>query len=164
MKAVCPNNKEHKRFITVAHISQEWVVDENGNFEEIATECIETVASPDAGNTWNCAICKAEALLGTMTLDEAIDEVINDCKKEWEDWTLDERDSDIDVSDLLETNLNRDMHPNELQSNEIQTLIKWAADVCEKGKGLAYQYRINNPDINHHCLAWHDAKNSDPEF
>lgn len=61
MKAVCPNNHEHKEFITVAHIAQDWVVDENGNFLEVAEECTETVASPNRENTWVCKICGAEA-------------------------------------------------------------------------------------------------------
>ena len=38
MKAVCPNNPNHNRFITVAHITQDWKVDENGNFIEVVEE------------------------------------------------------------------------------------------------------------------------------
>lgn len=61
MRATCPNNPEHKRFITVAHISQDWVVDEDGDFLEVHEECLETVASPDPGNTWTCKECGTEA-------------------------------------------------------------------------------------------------------
>lgn len=63
MKATCPNNKNHKRFITVAHVSQDWVVDERGNFIEVfdENECLETVAEPDPDNTWTCKECGAEA-------------------------------------------------------------------------------------------------------
>jgi hypothetical protein len=60
MKAVCPNDPTHNRFITVAHVSQDWVVDEEGNFiEEVATQ--EVVARPDVGNSWTCKVCGVEA-------------------------------------------------------------------------------------------------------
>ena len=34
MKEICPNNLEHKRFVTVAYVSEDWVCDEEGNFLE----------------------------------------------------------------------------------------------------------------------------------
>ena len=63
VKAACPNDKEHKLFITTAHVLQEWVVDENANFHSVANECIETVHGPHMENSWTCKICGAEALL-----------------------------------------------------------------------------------------------------
>jgi predicted RNA-binding Zn-ribbon protein involved in translation (DUF1610 family) len=51
-----------KRFITVAHVAQDWVVDEYGNFEE-CLETSETVAPPDDGNIWTCYDCGAEAVI-----------------------------------------------------------------------------------------------------
>jgi len=63
MKATCPNNPEHKRFVTVAHVSQDWVVDEKGNFLEVWDESKETVAKPDPGNTWECYECGEEAIV-----------------------------------------------------------------------------------------------------
>lgn len=63
MKASCPNNKSHSLFVTVAHIAQEWVVDENGNFQEVHNQCTDTVAQPDPGNTWECKECGAEAIV-----------------------------------------------------------------------------------------------------
>lgn len=58
MKAICPNNENHKEFHTVAHVVQTWRVDEAGNFiDEISTD--EVVASPDTGNRWHCAECGA---------------------------------------------------------------------------------------------------------
>lgn len=60
MKAVCPNNPNHKYFITTAHVVQTWKVDERGNFvNEISND--EVAKEPDAGNIWRCAKCKAEA-------------------------------------------------------------------------------------------------------
>ena len=60
MKAVCPNNPEHKRFITVAHVAEDWIVDEKGNFLD-NLGCSEVVAHPLSDNIWTCADCGAEA-------------------------------------------------------------------------------------------------------
>lgn len=61
--AICPNNKKHKRFITVAHVSQDWIVDEKGNWLETVDECLETVANPCPDNIWTCKECGAEAIV-----------------------------------------------------------------------------------------------------
>jgi len=66
MKAVCPNNENHKEFVTVVHVIDEWVVDEEGNWietkgDESQTEDEGLVHGPDAGNTWTCHTCGAEA-------------------------------------------------------------------------------------------------------
>ena len=62
MKAICPTNPKHNRFITVAHVSQDWEVDEEGNFiDDLGS--FETVAEPNAGNVWTCKICHAEAIV-----------------------------------------------------------------------------------------------------
>jgi hypothetical protein len=60
MKAVCPNNPGHREFITVAHVAEDWKVDEHGNFLAVL-EQTETVAKPDPGNIWTCTVCGAEA-------------------------------------------------------------------------------------------------------
>ena len=62
MLARCPNNEEHKRFYTVAHVMEEWIVDEHGEFIEI--HCgIQTTHKPDPQNTWVCVECDAEAVV-----------------------------------------------------------------------------------------------------
>ena len=61
MLATCPNNPTHKRFITVAHVSQDWVVNEHGDFLEQSGSDLETVASPNIGNTWTCKECGTTA-------------------------------------------------------------------------------------------------------
>lgn len=60
MIATCPNNNEHKRFVTVAHVCQTWVVDENGNFLE-ERDMLETTHGPHPDNIWTCFECGAEA-------------------------------------------------------------------------------------------------------
>lgn len=63
MKATCPKHPEHKEFITTAHVMQEWVVDEHGNFLNLEPggESLEVVSDPDPNNCWYCKICGAEA-------------------------------------------------------------------------------------------------------
>lgn len=62
-RATCPTQPDtHRRFVTVAHVSEDWLVDRDGNFiEKVAS--LETVAAPQAGNVWACADCGAEALV-----------------------------------------------------------------------------------------------------
>jgi len=60
MKAICPNSFKHDRFITTAHVVEEWVVDENGNWCE-TLNTLETVSDPNPGNLWTCAVCGAQA-------------------------------------------------------------------------------------------------------
>jgi len=60
--AVCPNSKKHKKFVTVAHVAEDWLVDEQGNFLDVAQDNYhEVVADPDPANSWICAACGAEA-------------------------------------------------------------------------------------------------------
>ena len=62
MKAICPQNKAHKEFVTVAHVSEDWVVDENGNW--ISTiGSVETISKPNIDNIWTCNVCGSTALV-----------------------------------------------------------------------------------------------------
>lgn len=61
MKAVCPKNPKHKRFLTTAHVMQEWEVNENGDFNRVTVDCLETTHEPDSRNIWTCAVCGAQA-------------------------------------------------------------------------------------------------------
>lgn len=61
MLAICPKDpKNHKRFITVAHVMQDWIVDEHGNFLDVI-EDLQTSFLPNPGNIWTCKECGAEA-------------------------------------------------------------------------------------------------------
>jgi len=62
MKAICPNNPDHKEFITSAHEVHDWVVDQNGTFIKDLC-CIETSAGPNIDNTWTCISCRAIAIV-----------------------------------------------------------------------------------------------------
>jgi hypothetical protein len=61
MKAVCPNSPEHKRFVTVAHVMQDWLVDEDGDFIAVRDPDVDTSFRPNPGNIWTCDACGAEA-------------------------------------------------------------------------------------------------------
>jgi hypothetical protein len=61
MKATCPFNKEHKTFITTAHVLQDWIVDEEGNFVSCLNQAGQTTHGPHKDNIWTCATCYAHA-------------------------------------------------------------------------------------------------------
>lgn len=54
MKATCPKNPDHKKFVTTAHVMQDWVVDENGEFLEEMNPCVEVTHFPSHENVWTC--------------------------------------------------------------------------------------------------------------
>jgi hypothetical protein len=65
-RATCPTDETHDRFVTTAHVQQDWVVDPDGNFvSELATG--ETTHGPDSGNTWTCQTCGADAVVTDQT-------------------------------------------------------------------------------------------------
>lgn len=68
--AVCPNNPEHKAFTTIAHVTEEWLVDQDGNFI-MSHGCLETVHGPDRDNIWSCSRCGAPATFKAQAQPEA---------------------------------------------------------------------------------------------
>lgn len=65
-KLSCPNNSSHKEFVATAHITQDWKTDENGNFLDVVTECVDVIHTPNECNYWECSICGAEATIKTI--------------------------------------------------------------------------------------------------
>lgn len=63
MLATCPNFPDHKRFYTTAHVMEEWLVDENGNYIEVSQESMEVVHGANPGNVWICHDCGAVAIV-----------------------------------------------------------------------------------------------------
>lgn len=62
MIAICPNGCELKRFVTVVHVTEDWIVDQTGQFQEIhASSEAHVVAEPNPNNTWLCLECGSEA-------------------------------------------------------------------------------------------------------
>jgi hypothetical protein len=60
LKATCLKDPTHDRFITVAHVMEEWVVDAEGEFVEKHLT-LETTHGPDVDNLWECAVCGFDA-------------------------------------------------------------------------------------------------------
>lgn len=58
---VCPKC-DCKQFMTTAHVVQDWIVDENGNFIE-SHATTEVIALPNNDNIWTCINCGEEAIL-----------------------------------------------------------------------------------------------------
>ena len=56
----CPRCGNNKFYIT-AHVTQDWVVDENGNFLETYNDCIDVLHYPDDEDLWQCTECGFEA-------------------------------------------------------------------------------------------------------
>ena len=56
-KRVCPEDSSHKRFITVAYVSEDWIVDDDGNFIEVMDTNGQLLHGPNHGNIWTCAEC-----------------------------------------------------------------------------------------------------------
>ena len=63
MKATCPNNPDHKEFVTTAHVMQEWKVDENGEFIDVTDDSLEVSHWPSSYNLWTCNECYADAVV-----------------------------------------------------------------------------------------------------
>jgi virulence-associated protein VagC len=80
-KVICPKNPSHKEFSTTAHVTQEWKVDERGDYIEEIDACSEVNHEPDDESTYSCLICGADALVvhGPF-LEDARQEL-----KDWED-------------------------------------------------------------------------------
>lgn len=65
MKAVCPKYQKHNKFVTVAHVMQDWIVDPHGNFIKVARggDCLEVTHKPNKSNMWVCSTCGSIAKL-----------------------------------------------------------------------------------------------------
>lgn len=68
MIARCPNNSEHARFETTAHVQQLWLVKRNGEFVTVIKD-LDTTHPPDERNVWICAECGAQALVDPMSTE-----------------------------------------------------------------------------------------------
>lgn len=54
---ICPKCGNRK-FLTTAHVMQEWEVDEDGEFISCADECLQVSFGPDDDNIWRCSECE----------------------------------------------------------------------------------------------------------
>ena len=49
------------KFLVTAHVTQDWYVDENGNFLEVVKDCDQVTHAPDDDDIWVCAACDYDA-------------------------------------------------------------------------------------------------------
>jgi len=59
LKITCPKNAKHNRFVTTAHVMQDWIIDKDGNFVRCLNECVLVDKGPEKGNYFTC-ICKSK--------------------------------------------------------------------------------------------------------
>lgn len=52
----CPKCGCEKFFVT-AHVTQDWEVDEYGNWVSTIQDCVEVTHFPDEDDNWECAEC-----------------------------------------------------------------------------------------------------------
>lgn len=57
----CPKSKNHKEFLVTTHVTQDWLVDEAGNFMKCESECVEVLVSPGRDVLGICKECNEEA-------------------------------------------------------------------------------------------------------
>ena len=61
MKAhVCTKCGNKKRFYATAHVVQEWIVDEDGEYIDTYDDCVVVAHYPDDDDIWYCAECGEE--------------------------------------------------------------------------------------------------------
>lgn len=62
MKIKCPKSDEHKRFVTTVYVSEDWIVDTEGAFEDLFDDGApsEVLHRPNLDNLYGCAECGAE--------------------------------------------------------------------------------------------------------
>ena len=46
-----------KRFVVTAHVTQDWVVDENEMYIQTIDDCVDIVHRPDNDDLWECFEC-----------------------------------------------------------------------------------------------------------
>ena len=48
-------------FTSIAHVTQEWMLDGHGNFMESISNCIDVTHKPDDEDLWECLDCNYNA-------------------------------------------------------------------------------------------------------
>lgn len=56
---ICPHCGNDQWYVT-AHVTQDWIVDSMGNFQECIDDCVEVVHAPDEDDVWVCTKCGKE--------------------------------------------------------------------------------------------------------
>jgi len=62
-KHKCPEGCTKNEFLATAHVTQEWLVDDVGNFIKAIDNCMEVTHRPSDEDIWSCSECGAVAIL-----------------------------------------------------------------------------------------------------
>lgn len=65
----------HSNFNVTAHVTQGWLVDEDGDFIECTTECEEVTHKPNDDDSWTCAKCGHDAVGKEFNIPDDIESV-----------------------------------------------------------------------------------------
>lgn len=61
--AVCPKDPSHATFVAHAVVTEEWLVNKYGDFQDVWDDSNnETVCKPDPQNGWTCSECNEKAV------------------------------------------------------------------------------------------------------
>ena len=52
----CPNCGNNE-FGATAHVAQDWIINEHGDWIKTVTDCLEVVHFPDEDDLWDCTKC-----------------------------------------------------------------------------------------------------------
>lgn len=58
----CPESNKHKKFGVTAHVTQDWIVNEFGDFTSCTNVCVEVTHRPNKNDVATCVTCGAEAV------------------------------------------------------------------------------------------------------
>jgi hypothetical protein len=75
MNFICPKDPTHKQFLTTATVTQDWLVDADGEFVKVVNDCSLVFARPDPLNQWWCAECGTDAI-NTETTEEDEEDLV----------------------------------------------------------------------------------------
>jgi hypothetical protein len=75
MMMECPKDKTHDRFVVTAHVTEDWVVDANGDYIEtfLRSDCV-VIHEPDEEDVWQCFMCDTVAVKVEEVNDENADD------------------------------------------------------------------------------------------
>lgn len=58
MRLICPNNPNHITFYGHATVTQDWLLDQRGEFLDESESCLDVVRYPQVGDDFACAECR----------------------------------------------------------------------------------------------------------
>jgi len=96
--AYCPERCEDGKFYFTAHVTQEWIIDEFGNFEESVVGAEEVTHGPTSTDYWSCTTCGAEAKFREVpVVGLSLGEIMELAEKAGYDWDGEEQKAIVEI-------------------------------------------------------------------